>query len=181
MSIIRDIYILRVSCILYAICSVSLLLILSVFSGYYSDTYVKLISTSLIGPINVMINGVTHTGNNCIYNIYYYVNGLEYYNFYDFSCEFQYHKEKYGFYEPKNPWLIYLDRNQLECEEIKDCNYYLEMSNTLKISNIILGIFNMIIISTIFLCIYRLEGLRNYQPTYPDNSIVNPLHIVIDR
>jgi hypothetical protein len=128
-----------------------------------------------------MINGVSRNGNSCIYNIYYFINGQEYYNFYDYSCELQNYKEKYGFYEPKNPWVIYLDRNQLDCDEIKDCNYYLEMSNTLKVSNIILGIFNMIIILTIFLCIYRLEGLRNYQPIYTDNSIVNPLHIVVNE
>lgn len=183
MSISRDIYIVRIACIFYTIASVSLVLILSIFTNYFLDMYDKSLTTSLIGPINVVLQSYSLPRENwCIYTIYYITQGREYINLYEDSCKFINYKETNGFYKPNNPYIIFLDRNQLDCQEIPKCEYYYNMSKTLRISNISTSIINLLIITIISLNIYRLEGLQQLEHRiYLNNSIINPIQIIINH
>jgi len=144
--------------------------------------YVKSLDTSLVGPIPVSIIYYSIPRDNwCIYTISYYSLGKEYNNLYEDSCRFLNVRETMGFYQSNNPNNIFLDKNKLECNQITDCEYYINMSETIRISNIGLSILNLLIITIMVLTRYRLERLRQYPNQYVDNSIVNPLHIVVSQ
>ena len=144
--------------------------------------YVKSLDTSLVGPIPVSIIYYSIPRDNwCIYTISYYNLGKEYSNLYEDSCRFLNVRETMGFYQSNNPNNIFLDKNKLECSQITDCEYYINMSETIRISNIGLSILNLLIITIMVLTIYRLERLRQHPNQYIDNSIVNPLHIVVNH
>lgn len=180
MSIRHHLYILRVSCVFYSVCSISLLILLSILSTQNSNTYNNLILKSLKGPIKVQIISVNPSSNtNCIYYLKYSINSIDYYNFYDYNCLLQSQELTIGYYKSNNHFKIYLDKTQLECSEIKDCNYYYNLAKFFYITTIITSIINTLIILFIVL---RIHLLKTFQPTfYPSNTIFNPLHFVVVR